>query len=49
MSNNLDNNGNLILVLGDNNVLLLILGLKCIRKVLNYIVVEMHTQQQECI
>lgn len=49
MSNNLDNNGNLILVLGDNNVLLLILGLKYIRKVLNYIVVEMHTQQQECI
>lgn len=49
MSNNLDNNGNLILVLGDDNELLLILGLKCIRKVLNYIVVEMHTQQQECI
>lgn len=45
-----DNSGNLILILDDNNELLLIfLGLKCIRKLLNYIVVEIHTQQQECI
>ena len=42
-----DNSGNLILILDNNNELLLIfLGLKCIGKVLNYIVVEMHTQQQ---
>lgn len=45
-----DNSGNLILILDDNNELLLIfLGLKCIRKLLSYIVVEIHTQQQECI